>query len=144
MITEHLEDADNLELEPAQESRLKMAPPISHQSAAQLKAVMRTLSIGLHDPIRSRLWSELAALQNRLTTAEEYDDQFDDLLVNKLPTFVDPTVARFFALNPKECRHVGTILWNLSYCKYSLLMSLLLLLLVTSMGKCGSTWQKIN
>lgn len=118
MIAEHLEDADNLELEPAQENRLRTPPSISNQPTPHLKVLMRTLSIGLNDPIRKVLWTELAALQNRVGSAEDFEDQFDNLIVNKLPTFVDPAVARFFALNPKECRHVATILWNLSYGKY--------------------------
>lgn len=79
-----------------------------------LKLLLRTTRIGLNDPIRKTLWTDLAVTINPSNNAEEFDPQFDNLTVNKLPTFVDPANARFFALNTKSQRHIATILWNLS------------------------------
>lgn len=83
-----------------------------------LKLLLRTTRIGLNDPIRKTLWTDLAVTFNPSNNAEEFDPQFDNLTVNKLPTFVDPANARFFALNTKSQRHIATILWNLSQCKF--------------------------
>ncbi|KAH9418418.1 hypothetical protein DERP_011280 [Dermatophagoides pteronyssinus] len=111
--------SDKLELEPTGPISSIISTKISTQSSisatpyTQLKVLMRTTSIGLNNPLRKTLWLGLS-LRNNAVNADDFDTQFDNLAVNKLPNFVDPTTTRFYYLNSISRKHVATILWNLS------------------------------
>ena len=115
--------SDRLELEPTGPISSIISTKISTQSSisatpqTQLKVLMRATSIGLNNPLRKTLWLGLS-LRNNAVNAVDFDTQFDNLAVNKLPNFVDPTTTRFFYLNSISRKHVATILWNLSQCMY--------------------------
>ncbi|KAH9388583.1 hypothetical protein TYRP_007925 [Tyrophagus putrescentiae] len=79
-----------------------------------LKTLLRTTRIGINDPVRRTFWIDLTLAFNPANNADDFDSQFDNMTTNKLPKFVDPSNARYYALNPKARRHVSTILWNLA------------------------------
>ncbi|KAI7693033.1 TBC1 domain family member 24 [Sarcoptes scabiei] len=122
MIADNVDIGDgiSLELEPKSsistnlQNKFSSSNTISNQSNALLKVLLRNNSIGLDDPIRKSLWIGLAIRNNRSINGDDFDRQFENLSVNKLPNFVDGTNARFFLLNSSTRRQVATILWNLS------------------------------
>jgi len=113
MRSELISDGSKLELE----SGNKIAINLKDTNLKQLKLLMRNTSIPLNDPIRNDLWRELA-LHHVIPhqSDQEFDTEFDHLITNKLPQFVDPRIGRFFGLNSEGKKHVTTILWNLSQC----------------------------
>lgn len=103
-----------------------------------LKTLLRTTRIGINDPVRRTLWLDLALAFNPANNAEDFDSQFDNLTANKLPHFVDPSNARYFALNPKARRHVSTILWNLAQCKLNFPLTFIHICLPSSLNALHS------
>ena len=100
---------------------LERPPPLHADvrgaSLAQLKPLLRSTPIGLEDPVRDWLWVHIA-LKHCAGADTQFDGQFESLLsTNKLPKFVEPRLARFFALNDTHRQEVTSVLWHLSQCE---------------------------
>ncbi|CAG2167456.1 unnamed protein product [Oppiella nova] len=81
----------------------------------QWKAVLRSHSVALRDPLRDDLWRELALRHSCGARPPTPDDALSTALeTRKLPKFVEPRVARFFRLNPAGRQDVTRVLWSLS------------------------------
>ena len=122
----HLTTDCRLALETGLEAPLELEP--SRAPFQLLKRLMRSTSISLEHPIRSRLWTQMALRHcNRADT--QFDAQFE-IRTNKLPHFVEPRVARFFALDSSGRREVTTVLWHLSQSNQNLFIYLTLNLFI--------------
>lgn len=106
---------------------LETPPPLHNvdikgAALSQLKTLMRHSSVALDDCVREYLWLELSSRHSSPDT--QFDGLFDSSLeTNKLPRFVEPRVARFFALDPSGRQEVTSVLWHISQGEFPLAQS---------------------
>jgi hypothetical protein len=121
MRFQHIIDGSRLELESGNSLNIKL----KDFNLKQLKVLMRNTSINLNDLIRNDLWRELSLRHsNSNQFDQEFDNEFERLVTNKLPQFVDPKFGRFFGLNSEGKKELTTILWNLSQSMTQLVIDL--------------------